>query len=135
MGLSSQMGGREGLEPRGDRGGQGMIAALGTARDDMTATACSRRSFLSNGVGIAVGVSLEPALAASHRSNLTSLTLSEASALLASRAVSAVELTQACLDRIEKLNPALNAFITVMGDQALAVARQRDEELRRGKSL
>ena len=112
-----------------------MIAALGTARDDMTATACSRRSFLSNGVGIAVGVSLAPALAASHRGNLTSLTLSEASALLASRAVSTVELTQACLDRIEKLNPALNAFITVMGDQALAVARQRDEELRRGKSL
>jgi aspartyl-tRNA(Asn)/glutamyl-tRNA(Gln) amidotransferase subunit A len=80
-------------------------------------------------------MSLSNALAASHPSDLTGLTLSEASRLLGSRAVSAVELTQACLDRIEKYNPALNAFITVMGEQALAVARERDAELRRGKSL
>lgn len=101
----------------------------------MTAHACSRRSFLSTGMGIAVGASLPPALASSHRSDLASLTLSEVSESIASRAVSAVELTQACLDRIERFNPALNAFITVTGDQALAVARQRDEELRRGKRV
>ena len=99
----------------------------------MTAQACSRRGFLSSCMGIAVGASLAPAPAASHRSDLTDLTLSEASEFLASRIVSAVELTQACLDRIEKFNPALNAFITVTGEQALTVARQRDEELRRGK--
>src|ERR1044071_8038215 len=93
----------------------------------MTTHACSRRNFLSSGMGIAVGASLVPARAASPRSDLTSLTLSEASGLLASRAVSAVELTQACLDRIGKFNPALNAFITVRGEEALAVARQRDE--------
>src|SRR3569833_1228654 len=101
----------------------------------MTAHAFSRRDFLANGMGIAVGAALAPALAAPHRSDLTRLTSSEASELLASRTVSAVELTQACLDRIEKLNPVLNAFITVTGEQALAVARQRDEEIRRGKKL
>src|SRR5690349_10483999 len=101
----------------------------------MTAHACSRRSFLSSGLGVAVGASLAPALAAPDRGNLASLTLGEASQLLASRNVSAVELTQACLDRIEKFGPVLNAFITVTGEQALAVARQRDEEIRRGKRV
>ena len=101
----------------------------------MTARVCSRRSFISSGVGIAVGASLAPALAVSHAEDLTGLTLSEASGLLASRSVSAVELTQACLDRIERLNPVMNAFITVTGEQALAVARQRDEEIRRGKKV
>src|SRR5436190_17495842 len=66
-----------------------------TARERMTTHACSRRSFLSSGMGIAVGASLAPALAASQRSDLSSLTLSEASELLASRTVSAVELTSA----------------------------------------
>lgn len=92
-----------------------------------------RRSFLAGGVGAALGMSLQPALAASPQRDLTRLTLAEASELLRRRAVSAVELTQACLDRIEKYNPVLNAFITVMNEQALAVARQRDAELRQGK--
>src|SRR5262245_23946377 len=73
--------------------------------EHMTAHACDRRSFLASGIGVAVGMSLAPALAASNRGELTGLTLSEASELLGSRAVSAVELTQACLDRIEKYNP------------------------------
>ena len=100
----------------------------------MTAHAYDRRTFLASGIGVAVGMSLRPAFA-SPRGDLTSLTLSEASELLRSRAISAVELTQACLDRIEKYNPVLNAFITVTGEQALAVARQRDAELSRGKRL
>jgi len=101
----------------------------------MTAHACSRRSFLSSGLGIAAGAALPPALAVSQPADLTSLTLSDASGLLASRAVSAVELTRACLDRIEKLDPGLNAFITVMREPALAAARQCDEERRRGKKV
>jgi aspartyl-tRNA(Asn)/glutamyl-tRNA(Gln) amidotransferase subunit A len=94
-----------------------------------------RRSFLAGGISTALGASLQPALAASGQTELTRLTLTEASELLRRRTVSAVELTQACLDRIEKYNPVLNAFITVTREQALAVARQRDAELRRGKSL
>src|SRR5256885_12400241 len=41
----------------------------------------------------------------------TALSLSEASRLLRQKKVSPVELTQACLARIESLNPTLNAFI------------------------
>jgi aspartyl-tRNA(Asn)/glutamyl-tRNA(Gln) amidotransferase subunit A len=92
-----------------------------------------RRSFLAGAVNVGLGMSLQPALAVSSQGNLTSLTLGEASELLRRRSVSAVELTQACLDRIEKYNPVLDAFITVMHEQALSVAHQRDAELRRGK--
>jgi aspartyl-tRNA(Asn)/glutamyl-tRNA(Gln) amidotransferase subunit A len=47
--------------------------------------------------------------------------------------ISPVELTQACLDRIEKLNPSLNAFITVTSESALAGARAAESEIARGE--
>ncbi|MGA8620675.1 MAG: amidase [Candidatus Sulfotelmatobacter sp.] len=47
--------------------------------------------------------------------------------------VSPVELTRDCLDRIEKLNPMLNAFITVMAESALAEARAAEIEISRGE--
>jgi Asp-tRNA(Asn)/Glu-tRNA(Gln) amidotransferase A subunit family amidase len=47
--------------------------------------------------------------------------------------VSPVEITQRCLERIEKLNPALNAFITVMSESALAEARRAEAEILRGE--
>jgi aspartyl-tRNA(Asn)/glutamyl-tRNA(Gln) amidotransferase subunit A len=65
-------------------------------------------------------------------SSLTKLTLSEASELVRSRKVSPVELTQACLGRIEHLTPMLNAFITVTADSALAQARQAEADIQRG---
>jgi aspartyl-tRNA(Asn)/glutamyl-tRNA(Gln) amidotransferase subunit A len=46
--------------------------------------------------------------------------------------VSPVELTRACLERIEKLNPTLNAFITVTAESALAEARAAESEIFRG---
>jgi aspartyl-tRNA(Asn)/glutamyl-tRNA(Gln) amidotransferase subunit A len=49
------------------------------------------------------------------------------------KAVSPVELVQACLARIERLNPVLNAFITVTSEQALQQARDADAEIRKGK--
>jgi aspartyl-tRNA(Asn)/glutamyl-tRNA(Gln) amidotransferase subunit A len=44
-----------------------------------------------------------------------------------------VELAKDCLVRIEKLNPALNAFITVTADLALQQARQAEAEILRGE--
>src|ERR1700720_2444708 len=48
------------------------------------------------------------------------------------RALSPVELTTDCLARIERLNPKLNAFISVTADSAMAQARQAEAEIRRG---
>ena len=56
----------------------------------------------------------------------------QTSELLRQGSVSPVELTTACLARIEKLNPRLNAFITVTAESALAQARQAEAEIRRG---
>lgn len=52
------------------------------------------------------------------------MTLAEAAAAVRVRRVSPVELTRACLARIGRLNPSLNAFIEVAGDQALAEAKR-----------
>jgi aspartyl-tRNA(Asn)/glutamyl-tRNA(Gln) amidotransferase subunit A len=60
------------------------------------------------------------------------VTIREAAQALRSRRVSSVELTKQCLGHIAKLNPALNAFITVTGDLALARARELDQELAQG---
>ena len=47
--------------------------------------------------------------------------------------VSSVELTRQFLARIERLQPLLNAFITVMGEESLEEARLCDAELSRGQ--
>jgi aspartyl-tRNA(Asn)/glutamyl-tRNA(Gln) amidotransferase subunit A len=52
--------------------------------------------------------------------------LAELRAALAAKRLSCVELTQGLLERIERLNPALNAFVTVDRDGALAAARAAD---------
>jgi aspartyl-tRNA(Asn)/glutamyl-tRNA(Gln) amidotransferase subunit A len=61
------------------------------------------------------------------------LTVKEASDLIRRKDVSPVDLTQACLARIDRYNKAINAFITVTRDQALASAREMETEMRRGK--
>src|SRR5258708_27851377 len=60
-------------------------------------------------------------------------TIAELAPRLRRKQVSPVELTRDCLDRIEKRNPALNAFITVTGESALAEARAAEAEIARGK--
>ncbi|MDP2793258.1 MAG: Asp-tRNA(Asn)/Glu-tRNA(Gln) amidotransferase subunit GatA [Sulfurisoma sp.] len=52
--------------------------------------------------------------------------LKELSAALARKKTSAVELATLFLDRIEKLNPSLNAFVTTDREKALAMARVAD---------
>jgi len=64
----------------------------------------------------------------------TDWTIAQASEQLRRAKISPVELTRACLSRIEKLNPKINAYITVMAEQSLAQARDLEAELRAGKS-
>jgi aspartyl-tRNA(Asn)/glutamyl-tRNA(Gln) amidotransferase subunit A len=62
------------------------------------------------------------------------MTLLEAAAALRAREVSSAELTEAALERIERLNPGTNAVQTVMAESARACARQADAELARGEA-
>jgi aspartyl-tRNA(Asn)/glutamyl-tRNA(Gln) amidotransferase subunit A len=55
--------------------------------------------------------------------------LKELAAALAARRISSVELATLFLDRIEWLNPTLNAFVTVDRDKSLAMARAADARL------
>jgi aspartyl-tRNA(Asn)/glutamyl-tRNA(Gln) amidotransferase subunit A len=59
-------------------------------------------------------------------------TILELGELLRRKSLSPVELVDQHLERIEKLNPKLNAFITVMADEARAQARQAEQEIREG---
>ncbi len=53
-------------------------------------------------------------------------TIAELRAALRSKRLSSVELTQGVLERIARLNPALNAFVTVDAHGALAAAKAAD---------
>jgi aspartyl-tRNA(Asn)/glutamyl-tRNA(Gln) amidotransferase subunit A len=100
-------------------------------RPDVT----SRRRFLAIAAGVCagtcrpygVGRAQEPA------ADPIWLSLMDAASLMRSKKVSPVELTRACLTRIERLNPSLNAFVTVTDVTALAQARGAEAEIARGK--
>lgn len=60
------------------------------------------------------------------------LSLTDAARLVKARLVSPVELTRAMLDRIAVHDPALHSFITVTAEEALAQARQAEQDISRG---
>jgi aspartyl-tRNA(Asn)/glutamyl-tRNA(Gln) amidotransferase subunit A len=98
----------------------------------------TRREFLATTVGACASTALSVRAASAARANrtpddMTALSLSDASDLLQARKVSPVELTNACLARIARLNPQLNAFITVTSEQALADARAAEADIARGR--
>ena len=66
--------------------------------------------------------------------DLHRLTLAELNEGLRARRFSSVELARHYLARIERFNPALNAFITVTGEQALAAAQKADQVLAAGEA-
>jgi aspartyl-tRNA(Asn)/glutamyl-tRNA(Gln) amidotransferase subunit A len=64
---------------------------------------------------------------------IQSLTIAKLAPKIKSRAISPVELTRFFLERIERINPTLNAYVTVTADDALAVAMRAEEELAQGR--
>ena len=65
---------------------------------------------------------------------MTELTsISELAPRLRRREISPVEITRDCLARIEKLNPAINAFITVLAEWAMEEAKAAEAEILDGQ--
>ena len=83
--------------------------------------------------GAAAGCLMTWGRARTQPADLSELAIEDSAALIRARAVSPVELTQAYLDRIERLDSRVNAYITVTADQALEQARSLEAELDRGR--
>ncbi|WP_227377943.1 amidase [Haladaptatus halobius] len=60
------------------------------------------------------------------------LSIAESSELIREQKISPSELVTVCLERIEQLDPTLNAFITVTADQAAEDAERADAEIQSG---
>src|SRR3981189_2763577 len=93
----------------------------------------SRRSFLKAGLaGAAVSLAKVAAttetnqkdqrtnpVSGSASDDHTRMSLREVADLIRKKKISPVELTTACLARIDRINPALNAFITITAEATL----------------
>src|SRR3977135_1117459 len=100
----------------------------------------SRRSFLKASLaGAAVSLAKVPAKTETNQkdqrtnpvsggasNDLTRISLHEVADLIRRKKVSPVELTTACLARIDRVSPALNAFITITAQSALEQAREAE---------
>jgi aspartyl-tRNA(Asn)/glutamyl-tRNA(Gln) amidotransferase subunit A len=67
--------------------------------------------------------------------NFASFTAMELVDLIKQRAVSPVEVVRASLERIEEVNPAVNAFVTVCADEALHAAKEAEKAVLSGAEL
>jgi aspartyl-tRNA(Asn)/glutamyl-tRNA(Gln) amidotransferase subunit A len=97
----------------------------------MATDSITRRGFIA---GAAAGAALAAGTARARTSELTSLTIAAAARGIASGEISPVALTRAYLERIERLNPRINAYITVTAEPALAQARTLEAELTNGRN-
>src|SRR5713101_9113263 len=66
---------------------------------------------------------------------LTKLSAAELAAMIASSDISSAEAVEAHIERIERVNPALNAVVVKRYDAARAEAREADARRARGEKL
>lgn len=66
---------------------------------------------------------------------ITNMTASQLAKSIQARETSCVEAVQACLNRIELINPELNAVFQIQSNSALERARRADEELEHGEKV
>ena len=97
----------------------------------MSSASHNRRAFVKAAGAAAAGLLVKTASGESD--DVAALTLKQAGDSLRGKRASPVDLTQACLKRIERYNSSINAYITVVGEQALKSAREVEAEQRRGK--
>ena len=116
---------------RSDERFQGLLERANFSQE-VTMAGLSRREFLATGLAFTTASTL-PAFGARQEPDPPTLTLSQASDRIRRGDLSPVELTEACLERIDRFDPSLNAFITVTSEEALAVARQMENEQRSGR--
>ncbi len=114
--------------------------------DDATeSTAITRRDFnrLLGAAALGAGPSMKgaerwmtagpPAVATHAPGDICFTSAIELAALIRAKKISAREVMQAHLAQIERVNPAVNAIVTLVGERAMADAAAADEELARGK--
>lgn len=66
---------------------------------------------------------------------LNELSITEAAELIKNKMISPVELTQSYLKRIEEMEPAVQAFVTITAEQALEAAKESEHKLMNGDYL
>ena len=113
-------------------------------RDSESATS-TRRRFLQMSAAALTGAAAAASSAASEQPDtigdvqttgdpdLTRLTIAEAANQLSKRSLSPVELTNAVLARIARVDSKVGAFITVASEQALDAARVVERDISRGR--
>ena len=74
----------------------------------------------------------DPPASPSERGEIVRMTISELAPLIRRGEVSPTEIARAYLERAERLNPTLGAYITIMADEAMADARRAESEIAAG---
>ena len=69
----------------------------------------------------------------SGATQLHTLSVAQAAAMIEQRQLSPVDLTRALLDRADALDPQLNAFLLITADRALEQARAAEAEIWAGQ--
>jgi aspartyl-tRNA(Asn)/glutamyl-tRNA(Gln) amidotransferase subunit A len=87
----------------------------------------SRRE-LAISLGVAMIAKAQP-----KTEDLAALSVTDAAAKIRSRAITCTQLLEACLDRIQVYNPKVNAYITVMREEARRRARELDADQAAGR--
>src|SRR5580700_5150530 len=97
----------------------------------------NRRDFILRSAGAASialsSLSGADAAPTTDPDDLAKLTIAEASKKIRSGEITCTDLTRACIERSRTYNPKINAYITLMHEEALTQAAQLDAEAKAGK--
>jgi amidase len=97
--------------------------------DDHSADRMTRRAALGGLLATTAATRLRGVMAQAHAPDLWYRSLTEVAKDIASRRLSPLELTQVMLDRIQRLDPRLQSYLTVTAEVALSQARRAETEI------